>query len=251
MKRIIDWVLGFTAITAVLAVTAICYAALEEKRGKLTVLKARFERQGQALEAGNQERAYLTSMLADTDAALQLTCAEAQRAQVAAQTLDTRLQTTQQLAGLLECEVDRLRPLRTVTAIIVHHSVSTFGDVPTIDGWHRERGFSQVGYHYVICNGNGGGEDGEIQFARDEDVQGAHAKANHRNEGTLGICLIGTNVFTPAQLRSLQLLLHHLCRRHRLTPGPNTIQTHHEQCPGPGLNLDAVIASAAGNIVRS
>ncbi|MDO8559616.1 MAG: peptidoglycan recognition family protein [bacterium] len=164
--------------------------------------------------------------------------------------LGTRLQASERLSALLECEVERLKPVRKVTGIVVHHSESPFGDVPTVDAWHRERGFSQIGYHYLICNGQGG-LDGEIQFGRDEDVQGAHAKANFRNEGTLGVCLVGTDQFTTAQKKSLQELLLHLCRRHGLTPGPQTIQRHHEQCPGTAFDLAGIIAGVQGHLARN
>lgn len=243
MKRIIDWVFGITAIAAVLAVTAICYGELQDKRLKLANLTKEIGRQRETLQGG-QDQQHVTETLTETEAALDQAYHEAAGCQIRTHELTGKLKTAEQRASLLEREVNRLKPLRKVTAIVVHHSESAFGDVPTIDAWHRERGFSQVGYHYVICNGAGGG-DGEIQFARDENIQGAHAKANHRNEGTIGVCLIGTTSFTPAQRRSLELLLQHLCRRHGLTPGPTTIQRHHEQCPGAGLDLDAAIASTA------
>ncbi len=139
------------------------------------------------------------------------------------------------------------RPGRTVTTIIVHHSESVHGDVAAIDQWHRERGWDGVGYHYVITNGvtHSGVPcyDGEIQVGRDEERVGAHARG--RNRGSIGVCLIGTDAFTPAQVRSLRTLLIDLCRRHGITPSAATIQRHHDQCPGTGLDLGAVITGAA------
>lgn len=141
-------------------------------------------------------------------------------------------------------------PQRTVDTIIVHHSASVRGDATAIHQWHRERGWNGIGYHYVIANGVSHGghacSDGEIQAGREEHVAGAHAR--NRNQSSLGVCLIGADTFTAAQLRSLRGLLVELCRRHGITPSATTIQRHHEQCPGAGLDLDAIIASVARQV---
>lgn len=69
--------------------------------------------------------------------------------------------------------------------IILHHSASTFGDAETIRGWHLDRGFDDIGYHFVI------GKDGLIEKGRDPEYKGAHCKAQGMNHRSLGICLIG------------------------------------------------------------
>ena len=48
------------------------------------------------------------------------------------------------------------------TWIIVHHSDSDYGSAAIIDKWHRERGFDELGYHFVIGNGTNSG-DGQIE----------------------------------------------------------------------------------------
>ena len=103
--------------------------------------------------------------------------------------------------------------------IIVHCSASKFGNAAEITRWHLERGFSTIGYHFVILNGQVGAKkynkwfDGNIETGRpidddkwfETDEIGAHA-LGHNN--TIGICLIGeSNSFTVRQLRSLTLLL--------------------------------------------
>jgi len=52
-----------------------------------------------------------------------------------------------------------------------------------IDSWHRERGFSRIGYHYVIRR------TGEIEAGRQGGSPGAHVKGY--NAHALGICLVG------------------------------------------------------------
>jgi N-acetylmuramoyl-L-alanine amidase len=91
------------------------------------------------------------------------------------------------------------------------HCSDTFADMNTtaadIDRWHRERGWSQIGYHYVIKR------DGTVEQGRPENVPGAHV-AGH-NTGSIGICLIGGKArgrenpcnFTRHQWRALESLV--------------------------------------------
>ena len=71
--------------------------------------------------------------------------------------------------------------------------------VAEIRRWHLERGFNDVGYHYVIRR------DGTIEVGRMESVQGAHTYGHNRD--SLGICLIGRESFTEEQYSSLQRLI--------------------------------------------
>ena len=93
---------------------------------------------------------------------------------------------------------------------VIHCSDSKFGSSILIDKWHRERGWSNVGYHFVICNGQIENNvylecmNGAIERGRDSDKQGAHAKGHN---DALGICLIGIDEFTHAQFISLEKLL--------------------------------------------
>ena len=108
-----------------------------------------------------------------------------------------------------------------MTNIIVHCSDSSWGNAAAIDSWHRERGFTSIGYHYVILNGmlspykRHNYFDGHIETGRplddDSDMEldekGAHAFGYNN---AVGICLIGlSGTFTESQLRALT----HLVRR--------------------------------------
>ena len=97
--------------------------------------------------------------------------------------------------------------------IIIHCSDSIFGNEKLIDEWHKERGFSKIGYHYVICNGRPKSKqkdnsDGKIEIGRNEDEVGAHCTGV--NTQSIGICLIGVNKFTEAQFVSLKSLVNKL-----------------------------------------
>ena len=100
--------------------------------------------------------------------------------------------------------------MRDVNRIFIHHSATTVDqtvNVEVLDQWHRARGFSGIGYHYVILR------DGTVEKGRPELKVGAHVK-NH-NTGSLGICLVGglnaqkkaENNFTDSQFNALRKLL--------------------------------------------
>lgn len=76
--------------------------------------------------------------------------------------------------------------MRSINRIIVHCSATPEGrnnTIADIDKWHRQRGFVQVGYHYVIHL------DGSIHKGRSERVAGAHCVGY--NKQSIGICYIG------------------------------------------------------------
>ncbi len=75
---------------------------------------------------------------------------------------------------------------RNITRIILHCSATAEGkDFTTADikKWHLARGFSDIGYHYIIYR------DGSIHTGRDESVIGAHCKGYNYN--SIGVCYIG------------------------------------------------------------
>ena len=76
--------------------------------------------------------------------------------------------------------------MREITKIIVHCSATREGqdiDADTIDRWQKARGWSGIGYHYVIRL------DGKIEYGRMLDKIGAHCKGH--NSKSIGVCYIG------------------------------------------------------------
>lgn len=76
--------------------------------------------------------------------------------------------------------------MRPMNEIIVHCSATPEGrpvTVKEIDAWHRARGWSGIGYHFVIHL------DGRVEAGRPIGRIGAHV-AGH-NTGTIGIVYIG------------------------------------------------------------
>lgn len=97
-----------------------------------------------------------------------------------------------------------MRTQESIERIVVHCAdtpASMDIGVDEIDRWHRERGWSGVGYHYVIRR------DGEIEHGRPEGIMGAHVRGYNRN--SLGICLVGGKGgfnYTAVQMQSLEKL---------------------------------------------
>lgn len=56
-------------------------------------------------------------------------------------------------------------------------------DAADIRRWHREKGWRDIGYHYVITR------SGEVQKGRPDDMPGAHERKI--NSRSISICLVG------------------------------------------------------------
>ena len=75
---------------------------------------------------------------------------------------------------------------RSINLIVVHCSATKEGlDYTTADikKWHLARGFSDIGYHYVIYR------DGSVHNGRDVNISGAHCEGH--NSHSIGVCYIG------------------------------------------------------------
>lgn len=100
---------------------------------------------------------------------------------------------------------------------------------------HKERGFLDVGYHFIIKR------DGTVEEGRDEMAVGSHVKGHNHN--SIGVCLVGgiddkgkfEANFTPAQMQSLRSLLVTLLAKYEGA----VLRAHHEVAPKacPSFNL--------------
>lgn len=89
--------------------------------------------------------------------------------------------------------------------------------VKEIRGWHKNQGWADVGYHYVIRR------DGKVERGRAENLVGSHVAG--RNSNSIGVCMVGgvsqnnfekaENNFTPAQFASLKTLLNMLADKYK------------------------------------
>ena len=97
--------------------------------------------------------------------------------------------------------------MRKINKIIIHCSATREGrnyDVEEIRRWHLKRGWSDIGYHYLIHL------DGKIEEGRPIERMGAHTTGQNRN--SIGICYVGgveatrnsKGKFTPKDTRTLE-----------------------------------------------
>ena len=117
--------------------------------------------------------------------------------------------------------------MRKLTRIILHCTATPEGrhvDVATINGWHVQRGWSGIGYHYVIYL------DGSVHNGRDVSKAGAHV-AGH-NADTIGVVYVGgcdaamkaKDTMNDAQETAFVNLVKALREKH----GPLTLHGHNE-----------------------
>lgn len=126
--------------------------------------------------------------------------------------------------------------MRPINKIIVHCSASPNDrdiGAKEIKQWHIERGWSDIGYHYVIRR------DGTVEPGRDVKRAGAHCEGE--NKASIGICLVGLDKFNPAQFESLRNLIKDIKTKfgdipafeHRVFP---SAKRQGKVCPGFWLN---------------
>ena len=88
------------------------------------------------------------------------------------------------IALLIPARLKRSR--RQINEIIIHCTDTEEGRDYTVDDvrrWHKERGWSDVGYHYLIYR------NGSVVAGRDVDLIGAHCSGH--NSYSIGVCYVG------------------------------------------------------------
>lgn len=90
--------------------------------------------------------------------------------------------------------------MRNINKIIIHCSATPEGKEFSVDDirrWHLQRGFADIGYHFVIYL------DGSVHVGRPLAKAGAHCKGH--NAHSIGVCYIGgvaTDSKTPKDTRT-------------------------------------------------
>lgn len=129
--------------------------------------------------------------------------------------------------------------LDNIHTAVIHCSATKEGvwvDAAEIDKWHRDRGWSMIGYHRVIRL------DGSVEQGRPYTRRGAHVRGNNVN--TLGYCMIGgldaegksKNTFTDQQMHALMA---ELVNVRELCKNINKVCGHRDF--SPDLNGDGLI----------
>lgn len=124
-------------------------------------------------------------------------------------------------ASLLPC-------IRTINKIILHCTATPEGKDYTVDEirkWHLARGFSDIGYHYVVSR------YGTVHEGRPLRLIGAHCKGQNAN--SIGVCYVGgcasdgktpKDTRTPAQRKALRELVGRLQEQYPVA----TVHGHYE-----------------------
>lgn len=95
-----------------------------------------------------------------------------------------------------------IRPKRPIDRVFIHCTASSrpeHDNIETIRGWHLDRGWSDVGYHFMIHR------DGKISAGR--DIEQTPAAQKGHNTGTIAVSLHGgqhgQDDFSPEQRQAL------------------------------------------------
>jgi N-acetylmuramoyl-L-alanine amidase len=125
--------------------------------------------------------------------------------------------------------------------IIVHHSATEMGNAEIFNSAHKQRGWQEVGYHFIIDNNTAGKDDGQIETGPrwTKQADGAHCKASSMNEKGIGICLVGNfseGIPTRSQMNSLVHLVNILRKYYKIPKsrilGHRDVAGAKTECPG-------------------
>lgn len=113
------------------------------------------------------------------------------------------------------------------TRAILHHADAEEASAATIHQWHKNQGWTGIGYHFVVR------KNGTIERGRPEWAVGAHASGS--NSDSIGICFEGdymSDTMPDAQKKSGIELLNYVKQKY----GFSTVQGHRDvyptSCPG-------------------
>ena len=148
----------------------------------------------------------------------------------------------------LDIDYNQLSNRSETDQVVIHHTGNPTDDdlsVVEINASHQARGWSCIGYHYVIR------KDGTVEVGRPHWTVGAHAYGH--NSHTIGVHVCGNFEIgepTSEQIESLAMLLANLCTDYGLTIDRDHIVGHRElmstACPGRNLfsQLDTIVGKA-------
>ena len=138
--------------------------------------------------------------------------------------------------------------------IILHHSATEHGCAAEFDRLHRNNGWDELGYHFVIGNGTGS-PDGLVEIGPrwPKQKHGAHCKVSGHpeyNDLGIGVCLVGnfdTALPSRDQIESAARVVQYLKDRYHVPRdriyGHGQLKATH--CPGLRFPYDAVYRQLA------
>ncbi len=144
-------------------------------------------------------------------------------------------------------------PARAWKYIVIHHSDTTTGSAARFDKFHKDKGWDELGYHFVVGNGTES-RDGQVEIGPRWPKQkwGAHCKTpdNRYNDFGIGICLVGNfdqGRPTSAQMQATTRLVAYLMKTYKIS-ADNVIghgDAKATDCPGKYMDVALLRRQAA------
>lgn len=126
--------------------------------------------------------------------------------------------------------------MRYINEVIIHCTATKADRKVTVDDvrrWHKQRGFRDIGYHYLID------QQGNVHRGRPLSQAGSHCRGY--NAHSIGVCYVGgvgndgksADTRTIAQVTAMQTLVYRLCRQYGAkVTGHREHPNAHTECPG-------------------
>jgi N-acetylmuramoyl-L-alanine amidase len=118
--------------------------------------------------------------------------------------------------------------MREINMLVIHCSATEEGRdfrAKDIDKWHKQQGWNEIGYHFVIDL------DGKIEIGREISKIGSHCKGY--NSDSIGICYVGglrngaaADTRTEKQKSAMEMLVRLLCCMFQIDK--ENIYAHHD-----------------------
>ncbi len=126
------------------------------------------------------------------------------------------------------------------TLLVLHHAAAKICSVETVHQWHKNNGWSGIGYHFLVR------KDGTIYEGRPINKVGAHAYGF--NSSSIGICFEGnfeTEKMTAAQKKAGKELVTYVRQQY---PTITKVVGHRDlmatACPGKNFPFDEIAKGA-------
>jgi len=134
-----------------------------------------------------------------------------------------------------------LQKRKNTNQIILHHAAAENCTADDIDRWHKNNGWSKIGYHFFVD------KEGNIYRGGEEDTLGAHASGS--NSDSIGICAEGNydyETMPEAQKNSLIELVNYLKNKYGISTVIKHSDVNNTSCPGPNYPFDEIVNGQPG-----
>lgn len=125
---------------------------------------------------------------------------------------------------------------KSTNRIVLHHAAASVCDAKTIHAWHLGRGFSGIGYHFLVR------KNGTIERGRAEHLVGAHVTGH--NSDSIGVCFEGnfeTETMGEAQKNAGSELVEYLKKKYSIGIVVRHKDLAPTACPGKNFPFEEIL----------